>query len=104
MAAGRVTRLPDGNVAYRVKSPRSVGATHRVMSPMGIVSEAERSRASAGSPLVRYHGVFAPHSPWRSAVVPLPTVGPQCPRGFARAREGTGGSSGAKGPLKPRRR
>ncbi|MBK6533177.1 MAG: transposase [Deltaproteobacteria bacterium] len=34
VAAGRVSVLPDGNVAYRVKSPRSGAATHRVMSPM----------------------------------------------------------------------
>ncbi len=27
VASGRVSVLPDGNVAYRVKSPRSAGAT-----------------------------------------------------------------------------
>jgi len=74
VASGRVTRLPDGNVAYRVKSPRSAGATHRVMTPMELMARLSALVPPPRSPLVRYHGVLAPNSPWRVAVVPLPPV------------------------------
>ncbi len=74
VASGRVTRLPDGNVAYRVKSPRSAGATHRVMTPMEFMARLSALVPPPRTPLVRYHGVLAPNSPWRDAVVPLPPV------------------------------
>jgi len=74
VASGRVTRLPDGNVAYRVKSPRSAGATHRVMTPMEFIARLSALIPPPRSPLVRHHGVLAPNSPWRVAVVPLPPV------------------------------
>ncbi|MBK6529602.1 MAG: transposase [Deltaproteobacteria bacterium] len=74
VASGRVTRLPDGNVAYRVKSPRSAGATHRVMTPMEFMARLAALVPPPRSALVRYQGVLAPNSPWRVAVVPLPPV------------------------------
>ncbi len=75
VASGRVSVLPDGNVAYRVKSPRSAGATHRVMTPMEFMGRLSALVPPPWTPLVRYHGVVAPNSPWRVAVVPLPPVG-----------------------------
>ena len=74
VASGRVARLPDGNVAYRVKSPRSARATHRVMTPMEFMARLSALVPPPRAPLVRYHGVFAPNSPWRVAVVPRPLV------------------------------
>jgi hypothetical protein len=71
VAAERVSVMPDGNVAYRVKSPRSAGATHRVMTPMEFMARL-CALVPPRTPLVRYHGVVAPNSPWRVAVVPLP--------------------------------
>ena len=35
-------------------------------------------------PLVRYHGVLAPNSPWRVAVVPAPVAGERCAAGTVR--------------------
>ena len=74
VASGRVRVLSDGNVVYRVKSPRSAGATHRVMTPMEFMARLSALVAPPRTPLVRYHGVLAPNSPWRVAVVPLPPV------------------------------
>jgi hypothetical protein len=65
VAAGRVTRLPDGNVAYRVKSPRSAGATHRVMTPMEFMASAERARASAEDAFGALPRGVRANSPWR---------------------------------------
>ena len=72
VASGRVSRLPDGNVADRVKSPRSAGATHRVMTPMEFMARLSALVPPPWTPLVRYHGVVAPHSRRRVAVVRLP--------------------------------
>jgi hypothetical protein len=74
VAAGRVSVLPDGNVAYRVKSPRSTGATHRVMTPMEFMARLSAPVPPPRTPRVRYHGVVAPNSPRRVAVVPLPPI------------------------------
>ena len=94
VASGRVSVLPDGNVAYRVKSPRSAGATHRVMTPMEFMARLSALTPPPRTPLVRYHGVLAPNSPWRVAVVPLPPgaaeVGDEA-EATATEREGVGG-------------
>ncbi len=85
VASGRVSVLPDGNVAYRVKSPRSARATHRVMTPMEFMARLSALVPPPRTPLVRYHGVLAPNSPWRVAVVPLPPLVQGCPRVVAAA-------------------
>ena len=96
VAAGRVSRLPDGNVAYRVKSPRSTGATHRVMTPMEFMARLSALMPPPRTPLVRYHGVVAPNSPWRVAVVPLPPVDIAAGRAHTASAMGAGaGKTGA---------
>lgn len=58
---------------------------------------------------MRYHGVLAPNSPWRVAVVPLPPVGAQCPSAAApeqakeRALPETEGAQEAALPEAPKR-
>nr|MBK7070552.1 transposase [Deltaproteobacteria bacterium] len=100
VAAGRVTRLPDGNVAYRVKSPRSAGATHRVMSPMEFMVRLSALVPPPRTPLVRYawgvRATFAVEVRGGSAADRGSAVSR---RGFAGAREGTGGSSRGEGSL-----
>ena len=68
----RVEVLDDGRVAYRLKHPRSGGETHRVMSGREFMARLVALIPPPRSPLVRYHGVFAPNSPWRAAIVPGP--------------------------------
>jgi hypothetical protein len=74
VAAGRVSVLPDGNVAYRVRSPRGGAATHRLMTPMEFMARLSALVAPPRTPLVRHHGVLAPNSRWRAAVVPSPPI------------------------------
>jgi len=69
-ALERLTLLPDGRVAYRVKAPRSRRATHRLMTPLEFMARASALIPPPRFPLVRYHGVLAPNSPYRSRVVP----------------------------------
>ena len=96
VATGRVSVLPDGNVAYRVKSPRSAAKTHRIMTPVEFIARLAALVPPPRHPLVRYHGVLAPNSPWRVAVVPWPApAAPVAPAAIASTRVE------AAGPAKP---
>ncbi|WP_438042447.1 methyltransferase domain-containing protein [Sorangium sp. So ce128] len=53
------------------RTPRR-GRTHRVMSPMEFMARLAALIPPPKIPLVRYHGVFAPRSSWRSLVTPKP--------------------------------
>ncbi len=68
-ALDRLRVLPDGRVAYRVKYAGRRG-THRVMTPVELLARVAALVARPRYPLLRYHGVLAPHAKWRSAVVP----------------------------------
>lgn len=66
----RLSLLPDGRLAYRVKWARRGGPTHRIMTPLEFLARLAALLPPPRHPLVRFHGVLAPHSPWRSSVVP----------------------------------
>jgi hypothetical protein len=78
MALGRLRILRDGVVAYRVKDGTGAGATrasrvkHRVMTPLEFLARLAALIPPPRHPLVRFHGVIAPHSSWRKDVVPTP--------------------------------
>ncbi len=72
VALDRVTELPDGRIAWRLKQRGGRGETHRIMEPMEFMARLAALVPPPRHPLVRYHGVFAPNSPWRAAVVPGP--------------------------------
>ena len=72
VCAERVALREDGTVTYRLKTPRRSGETHRVMRPEEFLARLVALIPPPRFPLVRYHGVFAPNSPWRGAIVPGP--------------------------------
>ncbi|WP_437595080.1 transposase [Sorangium sp. So ce1000] len=65
------TGPPRRNFAYRVKYGGR-GGTHRVMTPVELLARLAALVPPPRLPLVIYHGVLAPHSKWRTAVVPKP--------------------------------
>ncbi|XXX36671.1 transposase [Sorangium sp. So ce117] len=65
-ALDRIELLPDGRIAYLLKTPRR-GRTLRVMNPMEFMARLAALIPPPKIPLVRYHGVFAPRSSWRCA-------------------------------------
>jgi hypothetical protein len=80
LALERLSVLPDGRVAYRVKYPRG-DKTHRMMTPVEFLARAAALLPPPRYPLVRYHGVLAPHSKLRALVVPRPPASvPACPK------------------------
>ncbi|WP_437295908.1 transposase [Sorangium sp. So ce426] len=66
-ALERLSILRDGRVAYQVKYPRRKG-THRVMTPIVFFARLAALVRPPRHPLVRYHGVLAPHAKQRSLV------------------------------------
>ena len=71
-AMDRFSELPDGRIAYQVRHPLGPGKTHRVMTPRELIARLAALVPPPRFPLLRYFGVFAANSPWRSAVVPRP--------------------------------
>ena len=58
--------LADGRIAWRLKIPGGRSETHWIMEPMEFTARLAALVPPPGRPLLRYHGVFAPHSPWRA--------------------------------------
>jgi hypothetical protein len=71
-AMDRFTRLDDGRIAYRVRHPLGPDKTHRILTPSELMARLAALVPPPRFPLLRYAGVFAANSPWRSAVVPRP--------------------------------
>lgn len=70
IAESRLSRLPDGRVAYSLKKAWRDGSTHVVLEPSVLI---ERLLALVPRPrrhLVTYHGVLAPGASLRHQVVP----------------------------------
>jgi hypothetical protein len=69
LSLARLSRLPDGRVAYALRKPWG-RQTHRVMRPVDFLARLAALIPPPRHPLIRFHGVLAPHSSWRKAVVP----------------------------------
>ena len=61
----------SGRASARGEGGRTT-KTHRFVTPLEFMARLAALVPPPRHPLVRYHGVFAPHSPWRVAVVPWP--------------------------------
>ncbi len=66
----RLSELPGGRIAYAIKNPRGK-QTHRMMTPIQFLARLCALIPPPRHPLIRFFGVFAPHSSWRRSVVPL---------------------------------
>jgi hypothetical protein len=66
----RLSRLPDGRVAYALRKPWGK-QTHRVMQSLELLARLAALVPPPRHPLIRFHGVLAPHSSWRKRVVPV---------------------------------
>lgn len=105
MVNERVTELPDGRVASRLKPPGGGGETHRIMEPMEFMAGTAALVPPPRHPLVRYQGVFAPNSPWRGAVIPAaPPAERGCSAHGATSRGEEGRSLPPAVPTRPEKR
>jgi len=65
LALEQLSVLEDGRICYRIKDKDQV----RLMTPMQFLARLAALVPPPRHPLVRFHGVWAPHSRWRSNVV-----------------------------------
>ncbi len=72
LSLARLTELPGGKVAYRIKKLRNRGSKVRIMTPLDLLARLAALIPPPRHPLVRFHGAFAPRSSWRRNVVPQP--------------------------------
>jgi hypothetical protein len=66
----RLSLNREGQVVYEVKATRRGKATQRVMDPLDFMARLAALVPPPRHALLRYYGVFGPHSDWRSSVVP----------------------------------
>ena len=67
----RLSKLPDGRLAYRLKRPLGDGRQMLLLQPTELLRRLATLVPPPRAHLVRYHGVFAPASRWRRQVIPL---------------------------------
>lgn len=99
----RLSQLKDGRLAYALRKPWGK-QTHRIMRPTEFLARLSALIPPPRHPLVRFHGVFAPHSAWRKRIVPRksPHVpeAPQSPRAAVPAEPAVARGPG-RGPARP---
>jgi len=69
LAQERLSQLPDGRLAYRLKRPVA-GDEVLILKPSELLRRLAALVPPPRAHLVRYHGVFGPASAWRSEIVP----------------------------------
>ena len=67
LSLARLRRLPGGRVAYRLKYVGRGRGKHRVMDPLEFMARLATLIPPPRYPLVRYAGVLAPRSSWRTS-------------------------------------
>jgi len=77
-ALERLSMLPDGRIAYRIKQPRR-NATHRILEPIELLARIAALIPPPRHPFLRYHGVLAPSAKWRRHIVPRPECAEPAP-------------------------
>jgi len=68
----RLSALPDGRLAYRLKRPFPGGREMLVLQPTELLRRLATLVPPPRRHLVRYHGLFGPNSAWRAEIVPRP--------------------------------
>ncbi len=66
----RLSTDAAGKVIYELKHPFRDGTTHILFTPQDFLARLAALVSRPKANLTRYHGVFAPNSPFRKAVVP----------------------------------
>jgi hypothetical protein len=106
----RLSLLQDGRVVYELAKPWPTGRTELVLEPVDFLRRLAALIPAPYANMVRYHGVFANRSRYRSQLPapppppssrPEPSNGPAQPQGAANQDQEPGGSPPASPPLMP---
>jgi hypothetical protein len=74
----RLSALPDGRLAIRMKRPLADGRESLVLEPIELLRRLATLVPPPRAHLVRFHGVFGPASKWRAEIVPAPPAPQLC--------------------------
>jgi hypothetical protein len=80
VASERLALTPSGQVRCTLKTPYRDGTTHIVLEPLDLMARLAALVPPPRMHLMRYHGVFAPHSELRAAVTPVQRARQPVPR------------------------
>ena len=69
MSAHRLSLTKSGKVCYELKTPYRDGTTHVVFDPIDFISKLVALIPTPRVNLTQFHGVFAPNSQYRSAII-----------------------------------
>jgi hypothetical protein len=95
VAGERLSLTERGQVRYALKTPYRNGTTHVIFEPEDFIARLAALVPKPRAHLIRFHGVFAPSSALRAAVVPSG-------RGRGRGKgKGAGSSPGTEAPEAP---
>ena len=83
LADAQITLRRDGQVSIKLRKSRKDGSTHLVLEPVRLLRRLAWLIPPPGRKEIRFSGVLAPNSKWRSLIVPSP----KCSEG-ARLLEG----------------
>jgi Putative transposase len=72
LAVERLTESTGGQLLYCFRRPWSDGATALLLDPLELLERLAALVPPPRRPLLAYHGLLAPRSTWRSAIVPAP--------------------------------
>jgi hypothetical protein len=70
VATERLSLLPDGRLLYRLKRRWRDGTSHVIFEPLEVVEKLAALVPPPQFNLVRYHGLLAAASAWRSLIIP----------------------------------
>ena len=70
LATGRLARVDDERLSFRLKTPWADGTTHLILSPLELIEKLAALVPPPRVNLVRYHGVLAAHAKDRDKIVP----------------------------------
>jgi len=83
----RLFLTPRGDIGYSLKTPYRDGTTHVIFEPLDFIARLAALVPPPRLNLTRFHGVFAPNSPYRARITPA-RRGSGCQAGQAGARRG----------------
>ena len=107
LALERLTETSGGQLLYQLRRPWADGSVALLLTPLERLERLAALVPAPRTPLLRYHGVLAPHAAWRPLIVPEPASaqtadvapGEDDPPIAARGRRGPSArGSGARAP------
>jgi len=66
----RLFLTPRGDIGYSLKTPYRDGTTHVIFEPLDFIARLAALVPPPRQNLTRFHGVFAPNSPYRARITP----------------------------------